>query len=331
MVLLTASACSTSPTGKTTIAVLLPPAGGDIGLLKAGLEAGVRNSGFRLVFGPEAASLAQERRFLAELNPHSVAAIVLTPVSPDESLTILQEIHLGGIHIVCYQSCVDAEGISDAFIPGAQREAGRLAGDKALEYIISQLGGEATVGILPCLNSDCAARQAGFAERLKLLPGVEVVVGNNSRVDKAVEDLMYDHPQTALLYAAGADQTSFALPIVQEQGKVVVIGAEMNSNVFHLLNTQTPGLKGVAFALDYQAGFALAQTAIALQQDLPVPDYAGALAVYATPADNQLAKDYLTAQGKFILPSTTYQPLFGQPTLDCNCKPEAHPVIPTPP
>lgn len=335
LILFAVSACSSSPAGKITIAVLLPPASQENTLLKAGMEAGARKAGVRLQFGPEAANLAEEHRFLASLNSHPIAAVILTPASPDESASTLKETRQAGIHVLCYRSCLNVEGVAEAFLPDAQREAGRLAGDQALDYIVSLLGGQGTVGILSCPGEACVARQVGFTERLKLLPGVELITSSSpyssGSQTKAVEDLLRDHPQIDVIWAANANLTRLALPAVQKRGKAVLIGSEMNQDILNLLNAQTPRLGGVAFALEYQAGFALVETAVALQQGLDLPDYAGALAAYATPADDSLAKDFVSTVGKFILPFTAYQPRVGQPTQECNCVPRAHPGIPTPP
>lgn len=346
IILVVGSACnSDTHQPNPVIAVQLPATGGNIDLLKAGLEDAAAQVGVALLFASPVNNLEDENTFIESAIKHKVVALIITPVASDGSIPDLIKARQAGITVVCFQSCVAQTGIVQGFVAAPDRDLGKSSGDAILEFSIGKMNGKAVVGMINCTEEPaCSLRRSGFISRMSMLPGIKTIDGRDIQPanpsQSIVEALLNAHPEIDLLWAADAQSTALAVQAVSARslaGSIPIFGTGIDSQTGGLLSAKDGILQGVSVPLDYQAGYDTLYIAKIIVEGKLVPEQVNAPTTIIKRGETDLLNQYIERKGRIILSNLESSlwnislPGATPGTLDCNCIPEAHPVIPTPP
>ncbi|MCO6452256.1 MAG: substrate-binding domain-containing protein, partial [Caldilineales bacterium] len=84
--------------------------------VQAGMEAAAGEAGVELILGNSENDLAKEAAMIDDYITRGGDAIVITPISADGSVAALKAAKDAGITIVCFNTCVNEEGLASAFL-----------------------------------------------------------------------------------------------------------------------------------------------------------------------------------------------------------------------
>jgi ribose transport system substrate-binding protein len=129
-----------------------------------------------------------------------------------------------GIPIVAVDAVLP-EGPQAAQVGVDNMDAGGMIGDYFVEYVRSEMGGSATVGIVGALNSAIQnIRQDGFEASIEGAEGITVagIVDGQNVQDialAAAENLITANPNLDAIYATGEPALLGAIAAVESQGR----------------------------------------------------------------------------------------------------------------
>ena len=273
-----------------------------------GLQAAADEAGVDLILGNTENDLAKESSMIDDYITRGVDAIVITPISADGSLAALKKAKEAGITIICFNTCVNEDGIASAFLVTKNEDLGSTTGAGAVKFIEDQLGGKAVIGILNCDQFEgCPPRKEGFEAAVSALPGVEIVADQAGWIaDDALpvsEAMLEANPTINLLWAANEGGTVAHALAVQSAGlagKVFVFGTDMNNQMAQMLQADDNILQGVTGQAPYQMGYdalnttlaALAGEEVAAQQNTPT--------IYFGRGDDEMINRFVDTEGNAV-------------------------------
>ena len=327
--------------GQRLAGVLLSPQDLASPLMAVGLRDAAAHAGLALALDGAGGDTAREARLIDQLISQRAELLIVTPASAGGSIAALKKARAAGVAVICFKTCVDDPHAALAVIAAGERELGEASGDAALKLIVGQLGGRAQAGLLTCGHAaGCADLRAGFVNRIRLVPGVEIAAeqiagpdGSSGGATTTAEALLAAHPEIDVLWGATPALTAAGVAAVQAlglAGRVHVFGAGIDEPTARLLS-EGDVLQGVAAYPPYQAGSEALETVLAIV-DGRLPAGPVALTPVTLTAENAaLAQAYLDRAGALVLvtptPAATLVP--GDPGCNCFSSP-AHPALPTP-
>lgn len=195
-------------------------------------ELGVELVIFNANNDPAAQNNAIETYIAQEVDGLVVVAIDVNGVMP-----AVQQAADAGIPVVAIDAILP-EGPQVAQVGVDNAAAGALIGEHFLDYVKSEMGGEAKVGIVGALNSFIQnVRQEGFEGVVSDAPGItmaDVVDGRNVQDSamSASENLMTANPDLSAIYATGEPALLGAVAAVESQGRqdsVKIVGWDLTA------------------------------------------------------------------------------------------------------
>jgi simple sugar transport system substrate-binding protein len=140
--------------------------------IKSGLEAAVKADGGTVISANSNNDPGAEAAAVQNMLQRQVDAIIMQPVSSTGSLATMKSITAANIPLICYGNCTDDAtnpDVVDGVVQSDNTALGTATGEKAAEYIKSELGGSANIGILNCdaAAETCKLRKAGFKKALE--------------------------------------------------------------------------------------------------------------------------------------------------------------------
>jgi ABC-type sugar transport system substrate-binding protein len=198
----------------------------------------------------------------------SPTALITAAINSTNLLPCLSAAQQSGIPVVDLDGNLDpavlnAEGIEIAFRIGSNNTA---AGGQAADYMVSQLGADATgaVLIIEGLSGNITgqARVSGFTDRLAALaPGLEVVASlpgdwDRGRAASITNDIMLRAPNLVGIFAANDGMALGAVESVfagGRGGEVIIIGVDGNSDA--VSSIKSGRLSASVAQLPYLVGF----------------------------------------------------------------------------
>lgn len=182
----------------------------------------------------DATDAAAQISIIENVLTRGVDALLVAPVGP-EVQGVLERAAAEGVKVVLFDNDIPEwkEG-KTAYVGTDNRQGGELAGD----YIVEQLDGKGTVGILSGLNGvpPLVDRVEGAKEKLEAA-GIEVVseleTGCTREKGLAVaEDILTAHPDVSALYAACAFPALSAIEAIQgaeiDPDDILLVGFDAN-------------------------------------------------------------------------------------------------------
>jgi D-allose transport system substrate-binding protein len=217
------------------------------GAMGQGVEDGAKAAGVSYYLQAVESDQAAESQLnvcntMLERNP---VAMITAAINSTNLLPCLKAAQDKGIKVVDLDGNLDpailqSEGIAITFSIGSDNV---LAGAQGAEYMVSQLGADATgpVLVIEGLSGNITGqkRATGFAEKLaELAPGLEVVASlpgdwDRGKAANITNDILTRHPDLKGIFAAndgmalGAVESVFA---AGKGGEVVIVGVDGNSD-----------------------------------------------------------------------------------------------------
>lgn len=153
-----------------------------------------------------------------------VDGIVVVAIDVNGIMPAVEQAVAAGIPVVAVDAVLP-DGPHAAQVGVDNATAGAMMGEFFLEYMASDMGGEAKVGIVGALNSSIQnIRQAGFVDTIEGADGVSmatVVDGQNVQdlALSAAENLITANPDLDAIYATGEPALLGAIAAVESQGR----------------------------------------------------------------------------------------------------------------
>ncbi|SDZ57098.1 monosaccharide ABC transporter substrate-binding protein, CUT2 family [Jannaschia faecimaris] len=153
-----------------------------------------------------------------------VDGIAVVAIDVNGIMPAVQQAVDAGIPVVAIDAVLP-EGPHAAQVGVDNAEAGAMMGNYFVEYMNSEMGGSAKVGVVGALNSSIQnIRQDGFVDVVSGADGVEmaVVVDGQNVQDlalSAAENLITANPDLDAIYATGEPALLGAVAAVESQGK----------------------------------------------------------------------------------------------------------------
>ncbi|MBR2655669.1 MAG: substrate-binding domain-containing protein, partial [Loktanella sp.] len=153
-----------------------------------------------------------------------VAGIIVVAIDVNGIMPAVKQAADAGIPVIAVDAVLP-EGPHAAQVGVNNLDAGADLGNFFLEYMASEMGGEAKIGIVGALNSSIQnIRQDGFVNVISGVEGVTeagVVDGQNVQdlALTAAENLITANPDLTAIYATGEPALLGAVAAVESQGK----------------------------------------------------------------------------------------------------------------
>jgi len=217
------------------------------GAMGEGVEAGAQEAGIEYFMQAVESDQAAESQLNVcnTMLERSPVAMITAAINSTNLLPCLSRAQAEGIAVVDLDGNLDpaileAEGIDITFSIGSDNV---LAGAQGAEYMVEQLGADATgpVLVIEGLSGNITGekRASGFADRLaELAPGLEIVASlpgdwDRGKAANITNDILTRNPDLMGIFAAndgmalGAVESVFA---AGKGGEVVIIGVDGNSD-----------------------------------------------------------------------------------------------------
>ncbi|TDL78276.1 sugar ABC transporter substrate-binding protein [Palleronia sediminis] len=153
-----------------------------------------------------------------------VDGIAVVAIDVNGIMPAVQQAVEAGIPVVAIDAVLP-DGPHSSQVGVDNAEAGAMMGEFFLDYMASNMDGEAKIGVVGALNSAIQnVRQAGFVDTVSGADGVEmatVVDGQNVQDTalSAAENLITANPDLDAIYATGEPALLGAVAAVESQGK----------------------------------------------------------------------------------------------------------------
>lgn len=217
------------------------------GAMGQGVEAGAREAGVEYYMQAVESDQAAESQLnvcntMLERKP---VAMITAAINSTNLLPCLKAARAAGIEVVDLDGNLDpailkAEGIDITFSIGSDN---RLAGAQGAEFMVGQLGAEATgpVLVIEGLSGNITGqkRASGFADKLaERAPGLKIVASlpgdwDRGKAANITNDILTRYPDLVGIFAANDGMALGAVESVFAAGKggdVVIIGVDGNSD-----------------------------------------------------------------------------------------------------
>ncbi|MBL7646601.1 MAG: substrate-binding domain-containing protein [Candidatus Hydrogenedentes bacterium] len=253
----------TSDSGKPKIGAIVLQEDQFFRLNEFGMRAAAAELGVEVSVNNSFGTLDKEISLIDTYMANQVAALVVPPQSATSSIPALKRAFERGIPVVTYDSYIDAD-FAASNIRSDQISLGSTTGDAAVAFIQERLGGQAKVGMVEYVSlapEPGGQRVQGFRDKIKALPGVEIVSEQDAWLAEAatvvVENMLTAHPEINVLWAANEGGTVGAVNGVISKGlagKVYVFGTDMSEQIGGFLLAQDDVLQAVTGQKPYDIG-----------------------------------------------------------------------------
>ncbi|PWR02078.1 sugar ABC transporter substrate-binding protein [Meridianimarinicoccus roseus] len=199
-----------------------------------------------------------------------VDGIIVVAIDVNGIMPAVEQAVAAGIPVVAVDAVLP-DGPQAAQVGVNNGEAGAMMGEFFVDYVASEMGGEAKIGVVGALNSAIQnLRQAGFEEVVSAADGITmatVVDGQNVQdiALTAAENLMTANPDLDAIYATGEPALLGAIAAVESQGKtdsVKVFGWDLTASAVNGIDA------GYVTAVIQQDPGEMGATAVRILNDL---------------------------------------------------------------
>lgn len=210
--------------------------------IKAGAEEAAGADGDEIVSAVSNNDAGTEASTVQSMVQRQIDALLIQPVSGDGSLATLKTAKSADIPVICYGNCtgatVDPANV-DGVVQSDNTALGTATGEAAAAFIMENLDGKATIGILNCdaAAETCKLRKAGFKAALEDA-GVEAVYAADQEgylADKATPvavNMLSANPDINLLWSANEGGTVGLVTASKQSGKAVpVFGTDISEQL----------------------------------------------------------------------------------------------------
>jgi sugar transport system substrate-binding protein len=177
-----------------------------------------------------AANSQTEAQYVSDVISKKVNVVIYGANDPNIALANIKKIREAGIHVVCFDSCIEPNLIPQyvkGFVTSDNTALGRVTGEQAAEYIKTKLNGKAKIAFVTC-DSQTVCRERHDAQ-VKALEAVQTTVVDNQvaiesdKVKAVTEGILQAHPDLDMIITDGLPQTEGATAAIRNLGKKVVV------------------------------------------------------------------------------------------------------------
>lgn len=192
--------------------------------MNSGAEAAATAAGDELVIFNANNDPAAQNSAIETYIQQGVDGIIVVAIDVNGIMPAVQQAVDAGIPVIAVDAVLPA-GPQAAQVGVDNASAGASMGAFFLDYLASDMGGNAKIGIVGALNSSIQnIRQAGFVDKITGAQGVTVagVVDGQNVQDLALaaaENLITANPDLSAIYATGEPALLGAVAAVESQGK----------------------------------------------------------------------------------------------------------------
>lgn len=272
----------------------------------AGMQKAADENGVEFTNAVAELDLQKEAQIIEDLITKGVDAILITPVSSDGSTAALKRAKEAGVTIVCFNTCVNEEGIASSFIFTEGKEHGAQTGKAVAKYITENMNGQAKLGILNCeIYELCVDRYNGFMAELE---GLDVEIVSNQQgfvADEAVsvaEDMLQGNPDINLMWAENEGGTVGIVQAIKSLGMegLPVYGLDMNLQLAQMLLAEDGVLLGTTGQSPYALGYITMNTALDVLNGKEVEPVTYSPAIYFDRSDPAKVQEFIDTEGQSL-------------------------------
>lgn len=199
-----------------------------------------------------------------------VDGIVVVAIDVNGIMPAVEQADAAGIPVVAVDAVLP-DGPHKAQVGVDNLDAGAMIGEYFVNYVASDMGGKAKLGIVGALNSSIQnIRQDGFEGKIEGVGGIEtagVVDGQNVQdiALAAAENLITANPDLTAIYATGEPALLGAIAAVESQGRqdsIKVFGWDLTAQAIRGID------QGYIEAVIQQDPYEMGATAVRILNDL---------------------------------------------------------------
>ena len=230
----------------------------------AGMKAAADKYGVELLTANTANQPTKEVEVVNTYTARGVDAICITTLDANASVPALKAANDKGIKIVCFNNAINAD-FPVSTLQSSQVDLGQNSGKAAAEYIKTVLKGKktikvATLNFKPQLPSQSDARENGFLDQIKSLPGVKIVAQQAAwTVDMAVpkaSDILTANKDLDIAYGCNDGGTKgWVLAAKNAKKNLAVFGIDVDQEAADMLLSKDNILQGVCGQDPFQQGY----------------------------------------------------------------------------
>lgn len=196
-----------------------------------------KNTGHNLVIFNANNKPVQQNNAIENYIQQGVKGILIDAIDVNGVMPAIEEAHEAHVPVVAIDGTLP-NGPQIAQIGVDNYKGGTIIGQSFVDYVNSDMGGKAKLGIVGALNAAVQIkRQKGFEDTLKQNPKIEIVgvVDGENVQDKAMtaaENLLMANPDLTAIYATGEPALLGAIAAVESQGRgnqVKVFGWDLSA------------------------------------------------------------------------------------------------------
>jgi simple sugar transport system substrate-binding protein/ribose transport system substrate-binding protein len=253
--------------------------------------------------------LEKESELINTYVADKVDAIIISADNPTGSVAALKAASDQGIKIITCNTSLDAD-FPATFIECSPKDLGTKTGKAAHEYIEKKLGGKANIAIVQFksqLAEQSLARVGGFKEALADMPGVTFVADQDAWLaDQAttkVTDMLAQHPELNVIYAANEGGTvgaTLAVKNAGKMGKVVVFGTDSSQQLLDFLQSPDDILQAMTSQQPVDIGRLSVEAALKALKGEPVDKKTTLEGILLTRTDPEGLKAFAGKYGQWV-------------------------------
>ena len=170
-------------------------------------------------------------------------------VTDDEGIKpTLDDAKEKGIPVITFDATSTWEG-RVAFVTASNYNSGRVAGEKALEYIEKELGGKAKIVALTLAQPHTMERLEGFKSVFEGMDGIEIITeqdcqGNRETAANIINGIAEDYNVIFSVVPNGAMGALSAVEALQKENVKIIAAGLFASDAFDKLRENSPYLMG---------------------------------------------------------------------------------------
>lgn len=197
--------------------------------LESGFLSGAEEYGFIVNIQDADADPGRQTQQLEDFIAMGVDVIAFAASDPDGLIPAVQDANRAGIPVFTFDGGVNG-GEVVSFIGMDNYLAGKLAGEWAKEYILSELGGRANIVILDFPQSAvvCGDRVRGFTDVVNTIPNARIVAqqdGKASRTESmsVMENILTAHPKIDVVFGINDDTIFGGIAACEAAGRTEMV------------------------------------------------------------------------------------------------------------
>lgn len=247
--------------------------------IERGMRDAAKAGNAELLVGMNQRQLPVESQLVADYMTRDVDVLIIPPLDSQGSIAAAKRAKDKGIVVIEYDTKLADKSIASHSVGVDSFALASALGDDMHQYIASQLGSRATIGLisLPPMNANSGPRRSGV---LKGLQGVkldivaEVAGSTPEQGADGFENIMQRNPHTQIVWASNAGTLAgAAVAATHSKSSAKLYGIDMSQELAEMLLDPSNNLSAVADQQPYRIGRLTVETAIETKQGKSAPRY----------------------------------------------------------